>query len=55
MKLLYFSRHARRRMRLHNITQEQVEETLSEPEKVAPGVKGRYVARNPGILGFVCI
>ncbi|MDO8491291.1 MAG: DUF4258 domain-containing protein [Dehalococcoidia bacterium] len=44
MKSVYLSRHAKRRMRLHDISIEQVTQTLEQPEKVVPSIKGRYNA-----------
>lgn len=44
MKVIYLSRHARRRMLLYDISLRQVEKTIQEPEKVVPSIKERYNA-----------
>ena len=41
VKPIYFSRHARRRLRRHGIAQEQVEAALRAPDSTEPSVKGR--------------
>jgi hypothetical protein len=49
VKSVYLSRHAIRRMRLYNITVQQVYQTLSEPEQLVLSIKERYNAyRNTG-------
>jgi hypothetical protein len=44
MKSVYLSCHAICRMRLYNITVQQVYQTLYEPEQVVPSIKERYNA-----------
>ena len=34
MKSIYFTRHARRRMKWRNISEEEVKETIARPEKI---------------------
>ena len=38
---IYFSRHARRRMRWRRISEAEVEAILAEPDRVEPTRKGR--------------
>lgn len=41
MKPIKFDRHARRRMKEREITEEEAEITIKEPEFTEPSVKGR--------------
>lgn len=55
MQIIY-TRHARQRMRQRKVTEEQVEETLAEPDEIEPGDNGgdiairRYGAREVRIV-----
>ncbi len=44
MKNIYLSRHTIRRMRLYDITLEQISQTLSAPDHIVPSLKERYNA-----------
>lgn len=44
VKQVYLSRHAKRRMRLHDISLEHVLEVLRDPAKVDSTIRGRYNA-----------
>ena len=41
MKEIYFSRHAKRRMKWRKISEEEVQNTISNPEKIETSIKGR--------------
>ena len=41
MKTIYFSRHARRRMRRYEISEEVIRSVLANPDHVGPTIKGR--------------
>ncbi|MGQ3685413.1 MAG: DUF4258 domain-containing protein [Candidatus Loosdrechtia sp.] len=41
MKPIKYSRHARRRMKEREITKEEAEITINEPEFTEPGIKSR--------------
>ena len=41
MKIIRFDRHARRRMKERNVTEEEAKITIHEPEYVEPSIKGR--------------
>lgn len=41
MKRIRYDRHARRRMKDREVTEEEVEITIKKPEDVEPSVKGR--------------
>lgn len=44
MKPLRYDRHAKRRMKEREVTEEEVEITIGEPEYIEPSVKGRQNA-----------
>ena len=44
MKPIKYARHARNRMRLHRITEAEVEATMQKPEHLEPSVEGRFNA-----------
>jgi len=44
MKPIKYTRHARNRMRLHRITETEVESTIQKPEHLDPSVEGRINA-----------
>jgi len=44
MKPIKYTRHARNRMRLHRITETEVESTIQKPEQLEPSVEGRLNA-----------
>jgi len=44
MKPIKYVRHARNRMRLHRITEKEVESALRNPEHLEPSVEGRLNA-----------
>ncbi len=48
---LYFTRHARNRMRLYEISQEEVREVLDHSEEVTAGAFGRQHAWKRGVHG----
>ena len=41
MKRIKYDRHAKRRMKEREVTEEEVEITIKKPEDVEPSVKGR--------------
>ena len=41
---VWYTRHARSRMRQHQISEESVISTLREPDELLPGIKSRYNA-----------
>lgn len=41
MKLIKYVRHAKRRMKEREVTEEEVEITIKEPEYIEPSIKGR--------------
>lgn len=41
MKFVKYDRHAKRRMKEREVTQEETEMTIKEPEYTEPSVKGR--------------
>lgn len=44
MKPIKYTRHARNRMRLHRITETEVESTIQKPEQLEPSAEGRLNA-----------
>jgi len=44
MKPIRYMRHARNRMRLHRITDDEVELTVQKPEHLEPSVESRFNA-----------
>jgi len=48
---LYFTRHARNRMRLYEISQEEVRAALEHAEEVTAGAFGRQHAWKRGVHG----
>lgn len=41
MEKIYFSRHAKRQMKWRKISEEEVKNTISSPEKTEDSIKGR--------------
>lgn len=41
---IIFTRHARQRMKQRRVTEKQVEETLTDPDKIEPGDNGGDIA-----------
>jgi len=44
IKPIKYTRHARNRMRLHRITETEVESTIQKPEQLEPSAEGRLNA-----------
>jgi hypothetical protein len=44
IKLVRYTRHARNRIRQHQITEEDVGSTVKEPDQLLPSIKSRYTA-----------
>ena len=44
LKPVRYTRHARSRMRQHQISEESVISTLTEPDQLLPSIKSRYNA-----------
>lgn len=44
MKPIKYVRHARNRMRLHRVTEAEVESAISNPEYLEPSIEGRLNA-----------
>jgi len=53
MKPIRIVRHARRRMVHREITQEEIEAVLRQPQRVAPSLKGRQNVFGPSPGGWL--